>query len=228
MPPPLDRPATFPTMRFSHLPLLLLLLGAGTPTLAPAQVEIQLFTGSALSLPLPMTVSQDGYPDVRFTARWATRPSRPTWYYAWRVGVWKRDRGWRLDHTHHKIYLLNNPAEVDTFRITNGFNIVTVSRAFRHRNLTASIGAGPVVTYPISTVRGKKFDHDSGLHGYHLSGGSLMLMATREFPLVEGLVLSLDARGSLSYVSVPIVDGHAHVPNAALHLHAGLGYVFGR
>lgn len=51
-------------------------------------------------------------------------------------------------------------------------------------------------------------------------------MVTREFPITGGLMLSLDARASASYVRVPVIDGHASVPNAALHLHAGLGYRF--
>lgn len=203
------------------------LLGA-RPGVAQTQVEAQVFFGSAISAPSPLTITQAGEPDLHFTAHWSTQPTRPTWYYAWRIGLWKGNRGWRLDHTHHKVYLDNPPPEVEAFRITNGFNIISLSRAFREHHLTWSLGAGPVITFPISTVRGKKYEHDNGVDGYHLSGGSLIAMATREFPLIEGLELSLDGRASLSYVRVPIVDGHASVPNAALHFHVGLGYRFGK
>jgi len=196
------------------------------PGSATAQLEVQAFFGSAASLPLPISIHQAGQPDLNFTARWTTKPTRPTWYYAWRIGLWKGNRGWRLDHTHHKIYLTNPPPEVQQFRITNGFNIATISRAYRSRNLTYSIGAGPVITYPINTVRNKKLDHDRGWNGYVLGGGSILGMVTREFPITGGLVLSLDGRASASYVRVPVIDGHASVPNAALHLHAGLGYRF--
>ena len=51
-----------------------------------------------------------------------------------------------------------------------------------------------------------------------------MASATRRFPLVVGFFLSLDGRVSASYVRVPVVNGHASVPNVALHVHAGLGY----
>ena len=197
------------------------------PGSAAAQIEAQVFFGSAASLPLPMTIHQNGESDLNFTAHWDTKPTQPTWYYAWRVGVWKGNRGWRLDHTHHKLYLANPPTEVQQFRITNGFNIATISRAFRSGNLTYSLGAGPVITYPINTVRNKKLDHDRGLNGYLFGGGSVIGMVTREFPIVAGLRLSLDARASASYVRVPVIGGHASVPNAALHLHAGLGYRFG-
>ena len=199
---------------------------AVAPRSATAQIEVQAFFGSAASLPLPITIHQDGETDLNFTAHWDTKPTRPTWYYAWRIGVWKGNRGWRLDHTHHKIYLTNPPAEVQQFRITNGFNIATISRAFRSKNLTYSIGAGPVITYPINTIRNKRLGHDVGWNGYTFGGASVLGMVTREFPVTGGLMLSLDARGSASYVRVPVIDGHASVPNVALHLHAGLGYRF--
>jgi hypothetical protein len=218
-------------MKFRALVIALVgtVTASGVTTPARAQdLEVQLFLGSAVSLPLPVTIAQAGEPDISFTARWKTRPTHPTWYYAWRLGIWNGDRGWRLDHTHHKLHLTNFPADVEDLRITNGYNIVSVSRAFRSRRLTYSFGAGPVITFPISTVLGKKFTHDNGVNGYHLSGGGLMAMATREFTLTGGLILSLDARASASWVRSPIVDGHAKVPNAALHLHAGLGFISGR
>jgi hypothetical protein len=210
---------------------LLIALGAVTiPGWATAQttIEAQLFMGSALSAPLPVTISQTGQPDVRFTAHWDTNPLRPTFYYAARLGLWRGGRGWRMDLTHHKLYLTGSrPSEVQEFRITNGFNMVTVSRAFRRNRFTYSFGAGPVITYPINTIRGRRLDHEGGWDGYHLSGGTMVAMATREVPLWRRLFLSVDARGSASYVKVPVVDGHATVPNAALHLHLGVGYTLG-
>jgi hypothetical protein len=73
-----------------------------------------------------------GQPDLDFTAHWATHPFRDTWYYGGRIGLWKGKRGWLLDFTHHKLYLTNRPAEVQQFRITNGMNMLTVSRGQGH------------------------------------------------------------------------------------------------
>ena len=97
-----------------------------------------------------------GQPDLDFTAHWATRPWLDTWYYAGRIGLWKANRGWIFDFTHHKIYLSNNPPEVQKFRITNGMNMFTLSRGFRRGQLTYAIGAGPVITFPINRVRDQK------------------------------------------------------------------------
>jgi hypothetical protein len=209
--------------------LLLLIAVAGRPTSVRAQVELQGFFGSSLSLPTPLTISQVGEPDIHFTAHWATRPWLDTWYYGGRIGVWSGDRGWLFDFTHHKIYLINGPPEVQRFRITNGMNLFTVSRGFRHGHFSYAIGAGPVITYPINRVRDRKLEGERGFFGgYFLSGGNLMASATRQFPLTAGLFFSLDGRLSATYVHVPVAGGHASVPNLALHFHAGLGYGIGR
>jgi hypothetical protein len=209
-------------------PLLLALLPAAAPLAAQTRVELQGFLGSSASAPTPISFSQAGEADLRFTAHWATQPWEDTWYYAGRVGLWRGHRGWILDFTHHKIYLTNPPPEVQQFRVTNGMNMFTLSRGFEHGHLTWQIGAGPVVTYPISTVRGRELDSDRGfLGGYFLSGGTVMAGVTRRFPLVAGLFASLDGRASASYVHVPIEGGHASVPNFAIHFHAGVGYLTG-
>ena len=206
--------------------LLCLLLAVAPPAAVRAQVEFQAFLGSSVSAPSPLSITQAGQPDVRFTAHWATRPWLDTWYYAGRVGLWSGDRGWLFDFTHHKIYLTNRPAEVQSFRITNGLNMITVSRGFRRGPLSFAVGAGPIVTFPRTRIRGETLEPGSGFWGgYFLSGGNLMASATRSFPVLGGLFLSLDARASASYVRVPVAHGHAAVPNFApwvIWLHTSL------
>src|SRR5687767_5678387 len=92
-----------------HLTAGALLLSVATARPLEAQVQLDIFGGSALSLPLPMTIVQEGYEDIHFTARWATNPKRATYYYAWRLTLWRGTRGWRFDHIHHKIFLKNPP-----------------------------------------------------------------------------------------------------------------------
>jgi hypothetical protein len=220
-----DRPSVSESVLVHRLVPFLLLALAGRPAPASAQLEVQAFLGSSVSAPSPLSIHQQGQPDLSFTAHWATRPFLDTWYYAGRIGLWKGNRAWLLDFTHHKVYLTNPPAEVQRFAVTNGMNMLTVSRGFRRGRLTYAVGAGPVITYPVTRVRGEMLQDDRGfLGGYFLSGGNLMASITRRLPLAAGIFLSLDGRVSATYVRIPVAHGHAGVPNAALHLHAGLGY----
>jgi len=212
----------------SRYTILTVLALAGRPTSARAQIELQAFFGSSVSLPTPLTIHQSGESDIHFTAHWATRPWLDTWYYGGRIGVWSGDRGWLLDFTHHKIYLTNPPEEILKFQITNGMNQFTVSRGFRHGLFSYAFGAGPVITFPINNVRNQKLEGDRGFWGgYYLSGANIMASATRKFPVVAPLFLSVDGRVSATYVSVPVAGGHASVPNVAFHFHVGGGFEFG-
>lgn len=198
---------------------------AAAPHAAAAQLEVQGFLGSSVSVPSPLSIAQKGQPDVHITAHWATRPFHPTWYYAARVAIWRGTRGWALDFTHHKVYLTAPPDPIQRFELSNGLNMIALSRTFRSHHLSWAVGAGPVVTFPISRVRGRELEGNRGFFGgYFLSGATAMAGVTRRFPLAAGVFLSVDSRLSVSYVRVPIADGHASVPNLALHLHAGLGY----
>jgi len=204
-----------------------LMLGTFTRLLAQAQagrqLEFQAYMGSSVSAPSPVDISQQGQPDLSFTGHWATRPFKDSWYYAGRLGLWRGNRGWLLDFTHHKFYLTNRPPEVQRFQITNGANMFTLSRGFRSGRLSYAFGAGPVVAFPINVVRGRHLPAERGFFGgYFLAGGNVMASMTRSFPIALGFSLLLDARGSASYIHVPVGGGHANVLNFAAHFHAGL------
>src|SRR6476469_6326307 len=175
MPSPAPSPSHRERSPVSRYAILTVLALAGRPTSASAQIELQAFFGSSVSLPTPLTIHQSGESDVHFTAHWATRPWLDTWYYGGRIGVWSGDRGWLFDFTHHKIYLTNGPDEVQQFRITNGMNLFTVSRGFRHGRFSYAIGGGPVITFTVNRVRDRRLTGDGGFWGgYYLSGANLM------------------------------------------------------
>jgi hypothetical protein len=219
-------PGSFSPEEIAVVPSLRLLLLAALCRVVPAaaQVEAQVFAGSSVNLPSPLHIVQDGQPDIDLTGHWATRPFQDTPYYGARLALWHGDRGWLLDFTHHKMYLTNPPAEVQFFRITNGLNMVTVSRGFRHGDFSYAFGAGPVFTFPVTRVRGRENGGGRGFWGgYFLSGATLMASATRRVPVAGPFFFSLDGRASASYVRIPVGGGHASVPNVALHLHVGVG-----
>ena len=200
-----------------------ILLASARPALA--QIEVEGYLGSSLNSPSPLSISQQGQPDIHVTAHWATRPFRPTWYYAGRIGLWSGDRGWLLDFTHHKAYMIDRPASIQQFEISNGINMMTLSRGFRRNKLSWAIGAGPVITFPLNRVRGQELARGRGFFGgYFLSVVTAMAGATRHVPLFAGAFLSLDGRLSATYLRVPVANGHASVPNFAAHFHIGLGY----
>jgi hypothetical protein len=212
-------------MRSQILPVVLVLCGVTT---TQAQVSIDAFTGTAFNLHTPLSISQEGEADLDFTAHYSTRPMEDTPYFGARVSIWKGDRAFVITLVHHKLYLSNPPPEVAWFRITYGFNMGTVGVAWRRGNLSYTVGAGGVITHASSMVRGKRYLGTGGPlnRGYTFSGVTALASVQYKVPVSRAFYLSGETMASASYIEVSVKDGQAHVPAAALHLHAGFGYSF--
>jgi hypothetical protein len=184
------------------------------------------FLGTAWNLPTSLKIVQEGNPNIKLTAHYKEHSFEGFPYYTLRVGRWSEDRAWELELVHHKIYLDDPPAGVQRFSISDGFNIVTLNRAGSMRRFIWRFGVGLVVTHPESTVRNKPFDESKGIlgQGFYISGAAIQGAVGKRIFLWKGLFASIEGKLTVSFVRVPIVEGHADVPNVAGHILLGLGY----
>ena len=173
---------------------------------------MELALGAANSLGSTLRLEQDGA-ETRQEADWATRSFEGPLYYAARVS-----RGaWALRFVHHKLYLEDPPAVVESFAVSHGYNLLTLERSFAVAGSEILVGAGLVIAHPESSVRGRTY-----AGGYHLTGPSAAIGVARRIGLGGRLALVPDLRFTLSRAHVPISGGEASVPNAAFHLTVGL------
>ena len=173
---------------------------------------MELALGAANSLGSTLRLEQDGA-ETRHEADWATRSFEGPLYYAARVS-----RGaWALRFVHHKLYLEDPPAVVESFAVSHGYNLLTLERSFAVAGGEILVGAGLVIAHPESSVRGRTY-----AGGYHLTGPSAAIGVARRIGLGGRLALVPDMRFTLSRAHVPIAGGEASVPNAAFHLTVGL------
>jgi hypothetical protein len=182
--------------------------------------------GGAWNLPLPLVVRQDGHEDLRFRARWQTRAFELPLYYAGRLATMSGERGWMLDLTHHKLHLANPPAEVGSFAVSHGYNLLTLYRLVERDARRLGFGGGVVIAHPESEVRGARLDEGAGAWGtgYYLAGPTLGALAGWRPERRRGLYATAEARVTLSYAGVPVANGRAQVPNLALHVTVGAGW----
>lgn len=215
-------------MTTTHAARYLLLLAAFVATTAPAaaQWRVEAWFGDAFNLGTPLTIEQQGEPDLHINADWSTRPWRPTWYYAGRVARWKGRSAWAFEYMHHKLYLDNPPPEVGAFRITNGVNNLLIERHWRvGGGWEVGLGAGPAFAVPISRVRGKVYSRGGGgifKSHYELAGGTVLATVARRLKLLPYTYGSLAIKTTLSHLDVNVAQGRAHLNNVALHLQYGL------
>lgn len=211
----------------------LLMVGIWLLATLPAMAEekpqwiVQIGTGTAYNFKTPLHIEQDGEEDIDVNAQYETRAwSTVAPYYNLKIGRWKGDHAWEFESLHHKLYLSNKPNEVQKFHISHGYNLNTLNYALKKHGLIYRIGAGFVMTHPETKVRGKSKEDDGGWNGFYLSGVTGQLALEKRLWLSKALFLSLEGKFTASWARIPIADGHADVPNAALHGIVSAGYAF--
>jgi hypothetical protein len=190
-----------------------------------AEWTLELRGGSAYNFRTPLTIRQSGHEHVRLTARYETRAFEPPLYWDVRAARWSGDQAWELEFIHHKLYLENNPPEVEHFSVTHGCNLLTVNWARRHKGFILRVGGGAVLAHPESVVRGMKHKEDRGLlgKGYYLSGPTIQTAVERRLGLGKRFFAALEGKLSAAYCRVPVSGGNADVATVAFHALFGLG-----
>lgn len=181
--------------------------------------------GTVANVALPMRIVQEGFPEIRLTARYRSEPFVLPVYWDLRLSRWDRGRSWELELIHHKLYLDNLSAEVQRFDISHGFNLLFINRGYDWGNFRLKVGAGVVMAHPENTVRGLENNRRSGWfnNGYHLAGPGLNLAIGRPVPLGNSLYLQTEAKTTYAFAQVPVAGGSAMLHNWAFHLVFGLG-----
>jgi hypothetical protein len=187
--------------------------------------RLELRGGGSHAFDAPLGVEQDGQPPLDLDASWDARPFETPLYYAWRVARFRRGAAWAVGLVHHKRYLAEPTAEVESFSVSHGYNLLTLERGWPLGGVTVWTAAGVVVAHPESTVRGRVFEEEGGVFGgYYVTGPSLGLGAERRLPLTRRLELTLEGRFALSWADVPVAGGSASVPDRSLHLLVGVAF----
>lgn len=186
---------------------------------------MDLMTGSAINAVTPLDIEQTGLPDISTNAQYETKPFDGSYFYLIRFGYWPTKNGWTIELFHHKLYLKNNPPGVQTFTITDGYNMVMLRRVWNFFGIDVSLAAGAVVTHPESRIRGQSFSEDGGLFssGYHISGPVVGVGFGYKLYLTSWLSLNAEGGVNASYFDVPIADGKAYGANYHLYAVAGIG-----
>lgn len=189
--------------------------------------------GVPYNINLPLTIEQEGHPDINLTANFASEPFVPPIYWVFRVAKWKNDKAWEFEMIHQKLYLENPTPEIQYFSITHGFNMTFINRVFRIKlfntdGFAARIGTGIVFAHAENMIREKEFDQTQsfGDLGYYITYPNINLGLSKEFKLTKFAYLNLEAKHNTSYGKVPIVDGHAKLwhSNFAFVLGAGIEF----
>lgn len=196
-----------------------------TAILAQSHWSVELNGGGVINLPLPLNISQQGYPDIKLRARYSTEPFILPVHWDGRISRWEEKKSWEMEVIHHKLYLKNTTSDVQKFNISHGFNMIFVNRGIEIHSFRYRAGAGIVLAHPESKIRGKGFGNssDDTDTGYFISGPALNLAVSKPFCDGKRFYINVEAKTTVAYSSIKIAEGHADVYHLAFHLLLGVG-----
>lgn len=195
---------------------------------AQTRWSFEVHGGQVYNLPMPLSVKQSGFPDIRLNARYDTEGFTLPVYWDMRLGRWQNMRLWEIELIHHKLYLDNTTPEIQKFNISHGYNILMVNRGLEKNKFRYRAGAGVVLAHPESIIRGKEFGNstDDWDTGYYLTGPVFNLAISRPIHLGSRFYINPEVKTTLAYSYIRISQGHANVYNLAFHLILGFGVDF--
>lgn len=224
MPGPVPASSSLTTLRPAWVIIVFLVL----PSFGGAQgrVVIEGALGTALNAPSPLVVQQRGYPDIRLTANYDTRPLTASPYYQVQVGLWNREAtsAWVIGLLHHKLYLDNPPPEIQLFEITYGYNTLYGGRAWRKKKWVLGTGAGVVIANPLTVVRHQEEDRRGGFLSFGWAGATVYGSVQRRLNVSKKVFFGIETKVTASMAWIPVADGNARVPNLALHFLGSFGF----
>lgn len=201
-----------------------------SPAVAPCRAQegwsLELSIGPAYNMPSPLWIRQVGQRRMRLIARFSTRPFSVPLYYGVRLDRRCGPAEWALEFIHHKIYLDNRSYPVQWLSATHGFNIVVLERGVFRGPLVYRMGGGLVLSHPESTIGGRVFDEKGGIlgRGYYLSGPVVLGAVTAYLPRAGGAAISVELKGTLAYVWMPVSGGSAVILVGSIHALLGVRF----
>lgn len=190
--------------------------------------SLEVHGGDVFNMPMPLSISQNGYDRIKLTARFRTEAFTPPVYWDCRISRWKDRKSWEFEVIHQKLYLKNTTGEVQKFNISHGFNLLMINRGFDKGKYRLRTGAGIVLAHPESKIRGMEFGNttDDFDMGYFISGPVANFALSKPIRISERFFVNAEAKTTLAYSHIKISGGHAEVFNLAFHLVLGMGFDF--
>jgi hypothetical protein len=176
-------------------------------------------TGSALNFNTNLSIEQSGFAELSFDAEYETHPFEDAPYYGWRVSRRNSKGAWEIEFLHHKVYLQNNPPEVNHFEVSHGYNMLFINYAWTYKALHLRAGGGPVISHAESEIRGISFHS-----GYELSGFCGQASIEKRFYVSNRFFFAIEGKFTAAKATVSVADGEASVPNFAVHGLIGFGF----
>ena len=190
------------------------------------------YLGMSESFNSMLYMNLEGQDDISVrNAQWDGKSFTNSAYYAMKLEKWKNNRGKGLEWVHHKIYLASDVTGVDSYSISDGFNLLffnVVNPVSRFgKNAYLRLGAGLVFAHMDVTLTGRdRFYMDGGIRGSYLAGVAAQVALDKWVKTYDKHFVTVETKFTAAYSRGPVSTNFAEysvVPNYAFHVILGVG-----
>jgi len=184
--------------------------------------------GGSKSMGNTLSIHREDGKDYVINAMYDSRPYDDSSYWSGRLEWWDRGAAWELEVIHHKLYLVNLPSGILDFSISDGYNLLTVNRAWHLAGTDACfrVGVGAVVAHPDITFSDRERYILKGLPGLRFAGPTVQVGLENRFGMTKNHYINTELKLTASYAKTAISGNPSEyvvAPDVAVHLTIGVG-----
>jgi hypothetical protein len=186
--------------------------------------------GTAYNIPTYLKIHQSGYDPIALLAKYATKGFESPVYWDYRLEAETESKFIGLRSTHHKLILTNLPAEVSSFSITHGYNLVMAYFGWKKKYFDLLIGGGIAFSHPEGVVFNSFIALEEGIPliggKYRLTAPNFDVEIKKKWYFTKRFFLNTGIRFLAGYAKPNIIDGFIETYPIGIHWAGGLGIDF--
>lgn len=148
-------------------------------------------------------------------------------YWTLRTEYWLKNHAIGLEVVHHKVYLSNPTDFLESFSVSDGFNLIYLNYANKiNKNNIIRTGFGLNFGNPDVKIDGRDRYLKRHLEGLHFGGFTSQLSYEKRFYETQKMFLFFETKLTQTFATLPISnnsDEYALVPDTAIHVSIGFG-----
>tara|TARA_Y100001935_G_C17310446_1_gene515643 strand:- start:4595 stop:5374 length:780 start_codon:yes stop_codon:yes gene_type:complete len=189
-------------------------------------IYLSTMMGCSKSGTSPLTIQYEDRAHETISANYKNRCFSGSHWWAFRLENWTDQTGWGLELIHHKIYLVNTTENLESFSVSDGYNLLFLNFAKQLGDINLRVGFGGVLAHVDATVLGRTRYIRKGFQGHYLTGPAFQINVEKLLWQSTTHFVSFDTKFTAAYAEVPISANNnelAIVPDHAIHLSISLG-----
>ena len=132
--------------------------------------HLSTFMGVSQSTNNHLSIHLEDQDDQVFLAHWNNRSFEDSHWWAVRLEKWKKNKSIGIEAVHHKIYLDNTNDIIQSFSISDGYNLIYLNFGRQYGPHLYRLGVGFVLAHADVTIKNRKRHIIKGPKGHRVAG----------------------------------------------------------